>query len=72
MKTEKLLMTLRMDKVYPDYKLYIYECKTQEGKKYFELSSNEFCAATIYETKTDLLLYINEWLTELNYKTIKL
>ena len=68
---EKLLYTLKMDKVYQGYVIWLYECETSEGVIYYEGASNHYAGGrTYFENKKELLNFYNEWLIELGYKTI--
>tara|TARA_R110002012_G_scaffold317929_1_gene535248 strand:- start:1647 stop:1862 length:216 start_codon:yes stop_codon:yes gene_type:complete len=68
---EKLIHTLKMDKIYEGYIIWLYECKTSEGFIYYEGATNHYSGGrTYFKNKKQLLNFYNEWLVELGYKTI--
>ena len=68
---QKLLHTLKIDKVYKGYIIYLYEGKTSEGLKFYESFSNHPSgSSTHFETKKEMINFYNEWLEELKEPTI--
>ena len=67
---QNLIHTLKMDKVYEGYKIYLYECKTSEGVTYYQSNSNQSFSSWTYETKKEMINFYNEWLEELKEPTI--